>query len=489
MALLIVLQTLDPLAPFYTIGCFIANCLIHVFVEEDEKREQDKITEEARRNMERYSQISNSLAKDYEAIFYIDIETGNFFEVSASEAYETLNVQKRGDDFYEETRENVRKLVHPDDRDFAESMYYKETMLKNLEVRKSYSYKYRIMYGDEARYYRFDVMLADDGKHFVLCDKDIQDTITAETALKEKQKEHITFGRIAESLASNYDVIYYVNTETGHYTGYTSNNIYGELEVNQSGSDFFDDAKRNITLIIHPRDRERMMEAIGKDYMLSSLEGRKQFSIEYRLIIKDRSQHTRLTARKSSDGMHLIIGVENIDEEVRKEKEHLRALNTEKELARRDELTGVKNKTAFTELEESVQRNIENGMDYLPFAIAVCDLNDLKKINDTKGHKAGDEYIKSSAKLLCDIFDHSPVFRIGGDEFVVFLRGDDYVSRKELISRFRSTVLSNLEKHEGPVIAVGMAEYQPDNDLNVSDIFDRADHMMYDDKRELKAIS
>jgi diguanylate cyclase (GGDEF)-like protein len=230
-----------------------------------------------------------------------------------------------------------------------------------------------------------------------------------------------------------------------------------------------------------------MMEAIGKDYMLSSLEGRKQFSIEYRLIIKDRSQHTRLTARKSSDGMHLIIGVENIDEEVRKEKEHLRALNTEKELARRDELTGVKNKTAFTELEESVQRNIEKGMDYLPFAIAVCDLNDLKKINDTKGHKAGDEYIKSSAKLLCDIFDHSPVFRIGGDEFAVFLRGDDYVSRKELISRLRSTVLSNLEKHEGPVIAVGMAEYEPDSDLNVSDIFDRADHMMYDDKRELKA--
>ena len=125
-------------------------------------------------------------------------------------------------------------------------------------------------------------------------------------------------------------------------------------------------------------------------------------------------------------------------------------------------------------------------MNYLPFAIAVCDLNDLKKINDTKGHKAGDEYIRSSAKLLCDIFDHSPVFRIGGDEFAIFLSGDDYTSRNELISRLHSRVMTNLSKHSGPVIAVGMAEFKPDSDTNVSDIFDRADHLMYDDKWKLK---
>ena len=53
--------------------------------------------------------------------------------------------------------------------------------------------------------------------------------------------------------------------------------------------------------------------------MISALEDKKQFSIEYRLIIDDRVQHTRLSARKSRDGIHLIIGVENIDEEVKKE--------------------------------------------------------------------------------------------------------------------------------------------------------------------------
>ena len=486
MTVFIVFQTMYPFAPLYTIACMMANCLIHVYVEEDEKNERDRITADAEKDRERYSQIATSLAKDYDAIYYINIENGTFFEVSSSEAYRTLDIVQYGIDFYAETRENARRLAHPDDRDFAVSMYYKDTMLKNLEGKKSYSYKYRIMIDDEARYYQFVVILSDDGKHFVLCDKDIHDTITAETALLEKQQANITFTRIAESLASNYDVIYYVDILSGQYTGFTSHNIYGELKINEYGNNFFDDAATNVSRIIHPKDREKILKVIDRDHMLSLLEGRKRYSVEYRLIINDSSQHTRMIIRKSSEGKHFIIGVENINEEVKKEKEHLRALNTEKELARRDELTGTRNKTAYTELEKSLQSSIDNGVDYLPFAIAVCDLNDLKKINDSKGHKAGDDYIRSSARLLCRIFDHSPVFRIGGDEFVVFLKGEDYTARNRLMEQLHSTVLSNLERHDGPVIASGIAEYKPESDTSVTDIFDRADHLMYEDKRELK---
>ncbi len=486
MAMLIVLQTIEPFAPFYTIGCMLANCLIHVFVEEDQKREQIRITEDARKNSERYTQISNSLAKDYEAIYYINIENGKYFEVSASESYEAMNVPKAGEDFYTETRENAARYAHPDDRKFAVSMYYKETMLKNLEGRTSYSYKYRIMVGDEARYYRFVVLLSDDKKHFVLCDKDIQDTITAETAMLEKQKTTITFSRIAESLASNYDVIYYIDTETDEYVGYSANNIFGELTVDQSGEDFYNSARFNASILVHPQDRERFLQLVNKDYLLTTLDERKQAEIEYRHIIDNRVQHTRLSARKSSDGKHFILCVENIDDEIRKEREHLRALNTEKELARRDELTGTRNKTAFTELEQSIQENIDRGEEILPFAIVVCDLNDLKKVNDTEGHQAGDEYIRSSARLLCNIFDHSPVFRIGGDEFAIFLQGDDYDTRKELFERLRSEVRYDIEAGSSPVIAAGMAEYEPDSDMGFSAIFECADRRMYEDKKELK---
>jgi len=486
MAVLIVLQTLAPFVPFYTIGCLVANCLIHVFVEADERQEQSRITADVRKEKEIYSQISASLATDYDSIYYVNIETGKFMEISSSGLYKSLQVPTAGEDFYLETRENAGRYAHPDDREFAESMYYKETMKKNLEGRRSYSYRYRVMVGDEARYFRFVVMRADDGVHFVICTKDIQDTITAETVLLEKEKARITFSQIAESLASNYDVIYYVDIESGEYTGFTSNNIYGELKVDEYGDDFFKTSKKNIPLIISPEDRERMFTVLDKDYLLTALEGRKRFAHQYRMIVHDQPQYTRLTARKSGDGKHIIIGVENVEAEVRKEREHLRVLNVEKELARRDELTGIKNKTAFIELEKSIQENLEKGVDDMQFAIVVCDLNDLKKINDTMGHKAGDDYLVSSAKLLCDIFDHSPVFRIGGDEFAIFLSGADFALRKQLIDRLHKITLENMGKHEGPVIAVGMAEYDPAGDSDVNEIFDRADHVMYEDKRSLK---
>ena len=126
-------------------------------------------------------------------------------------------------------------------------------------------------------------------------------------------------------------------------------------------------------------------------------------------------------------------------------------------------------------------------MGHMQFAFVVCDINDLKKINDTQGHKAGDEYIKASAKLICDIFDHSPVFRIGGDEFAVFLVGDDFTDRKKLVNKLRKTSIMNRDKNKGPVVATGIADFMSGKDNKVENVFERADKSMYENKRSLKA--
>lgn len=61
------------------------------------------------------------------------------------------------------------------------------------------------------------------------------------------------------------------------------------------------------------------------------------------------------------------------------------------------------------------------------FALLVADVNGLKEANDALGHESGDQLIKNTSRCICKIFEHSPVFRIGGDEFVVILTGEDYV--------------------------------------------------------------
>ena len=475
MELFLILQILDSAKPFYAMGLIIGICLIHSYVELGENKKKSV-----------YDNIAKGLAEDYAAMYYIDTETGEYQEYVASEEYKSMNVPVIGRDFYAETQANIDAYVHPDDRELARSLHHKETMLANLEGRKSYSYKYRLMVNGQPRIFLFTIKLANDGRNLVLYEKDIEDDIRAELQRQEAEKKQVTFTQIAESLAVNYDVIYYVNAEDADYISFECQNIYGQMDMKQRGDDFFKDCENDVLQIVHRNDREVVMDFLKKENLEKALDTYKSSSLDYRIMNGNKAHYVRLTVRKTSDDSHYIIGVENVDDEILKEKQHLKALLTEKELARRDELTGVKNKNAYHELQKSIQENIEHGLDYLTFALVVCDANNLKQINDTEGHVAGDEYIKSSSKLLCDIFVHSPVFRVGGDEFVVFLRSEDFTNREELMKTLRDRVEENVRTGKRPILASGMAEYIPTTDSLVSDIFDRADKEMYENKQKLK---
>ena len=115
--------------------------------------------------------------------------------------------------------------------------------------------------------------------------------------MEEMQKKRVTFGKIAESLALNYDVIFYVNTQDCSYTGYSADSIYGGLEVKIGGEDFFEDSRNDLMQVLHPEDRERTLAILDKDYLLTALENKRQFSIDYRLCVADKSQYTRLLVR------------------------------------------------------------------------------------------------------------------------------------------------------------------------------------------------
>ena len=97
-----------------------------------------------------------------------------------------------------------------------------------------------------------------------------------------------------------------------------------------------------------------------------------------------------------------------------------------------DPLTGVKNRAAYDSVVSEFNSRIFNKNEK-DFAIVIFDINNLKMINDELGHEFGDAYIINSCKLLCDVFKHSPVFRIGGDEFLIILRGEDYEARNDLL--------------------------------------------------------
>lgn len=115
------------------------------------------------------------------------------------------------------------------------------------------------------------------------------------------------------------------------------------------------------------------------------------------------------------------------------------------------------------------------------------DCDDLKTINDRYGHDKGDIYLKTASKLICITFQHSPVFRYGGDEFVVILRNDDFKYRDELMESFEKNRKRICEEAgnewEQVHIAMGVAVFDPAQDHSVVDTMRRADKIMYVNKR------
>ena len=158
-----------------------------------------------------------------------------------------------------------------------------------------------------------------------------------------------------------------------------------------------------------------------------------------------------------------------------------------------DALTGVKNKGAFDIFAHKLNDQIcAAEADEQPrFAVVMMDCNHLKQINDAFGHAKGDIYLRTACTLICQVFKHSPVFRLGGDEFVALLAGEDYESREELVRFFcrRSEEISSATEHpwERISVAVGMAVYSPKSDPTVEAVFRRADQIMYNNKRIMKA--
>ena len=174
--------------------------------------------------------------------------------------------------------------------------------------------------------------------------------------------------------------------------------------------------------------------------------------------------------------------VQKRSEEDEKELHHTRAL------AYRDPMTGVKSKQAYMAELAELEKRIAQSAEPEPFAMLVCDVNGLKYINDTYGHKAGDEYICAASELICRNFKYSPVFRTGGDEFVVIMRGHGFERRCESLENLNAEVEANVRLEGKVVVAAGLADFIPGKDKNVHDTFVRADALMYERKMALKRM-
>lgn len=154
-----------------------------------------------------------------------------------------------------------------------------------------------------------------------------------------------------------------------------------------------------------------------------------------------------------------------------------------------DALTSVRNKGGYDDYILHLKERIKK-KDVVEFGICMFDCDNLKVINDKYGHEKGDVYLKTAAKAICEVFQHSPVFRIGGDEFTLILLNEDFKNRTELINLFKvncNTVNEQAKNDWEQIhISIGCAVSELSNMASVDDVMRKADQLMYENKRKRK---
>lgn len=433
-----------------------------------------------------YFRVSRALSKNYFTIYYVNIKNGDYIGYSSNNHYNSLKIEESGDDFFSDLKRNARNVIYEEDIQKVITELQKENILKILDSGKSFELTYRLMLNNTPTYVMLKAIKInneDDNVIFGITNIDKQKK--RELEYQKAIKANITYSNIALALASNYLFIYYVDVNSSSYIEYNLDNDFQVLKEVSRGNDFFNGLEDQVKQNVVPEDQEKFLTIVNKENLYGVAKNGSILKVTYRQYFDDKPLFVELTILKmSSDSEHVILAVTSIDSWKKKEEKFNKKLSEQKALARTDALTGALNKYSYKELEKKINKHIKKGT-IDDFAILVCDINNLKDVNDTKGHEAGDKYIKSAVNLIKKHFTQSKIYRIGGDEFVLLLTESDYYNKDFLSNSMDKDNKKNINL-DRVTVSIGISDFNKKIDTSLADVFERADSNMYEYKKAFK---
>ena len=399
-----------------------------------------------------YSEIAKSLAGMFEAIYYIDINTGLYTEYYSSQSYSELGIDNGGEDFFEKVKRDIQVHIYEEDREILVRELDKDNIISKLEKSQEYSLVYRQFLDGRMQYLNLIAFKQEnDDDHIVIGVRNIDEQ-------KRQEEDSETYSHIAGALASRYEVIYYIDIDTNNYTQYSSSEQYAKLGTTKKGNDFFKDASEDIKKYIHNDDKARVLRILKKDHLLKIIAQEGVVTMNYRQQLGGESRYvSMMVVRPKNDEKHLVMGVTNIDAQVRREE----AIKAESQafdeiamaLAKRYEVIyqvninnddyieysssevyqkldiGTKGTDFFKETQENMKRDIFPE-DYPMMAVAMKKENLLKVLKETGKYLINYRLILDGRPQYVTLFAISP--KEDSEHIIVAVANIDSARKMEL---------------------------------------------------------
>ena len=323
--------------------------------EKREQRETDKATRDA---------VISALTNSYNTVWLINdvaAESCSLYHTDLDEVHAEAIRNALSHARYTDTKtEYVDTMVAPEDRDRMQEEISLPYILKQFETRNQFSVDFLRLLESGPRHYRIDIarVFMPGGRTGVMMGfKDVDVEVSQGRAMQQaledatKAKEeyrraavaHMTYSKVAQALAGDYFSIYIVDPDTDEFAEYSATKEYDDLGIEKAGEDFFALSRSNMERLVFSGDRDRVLGTFHRRKVMSILERDGHFTMKYRLMTGETPiwVSMKVTLLEDQDGRHLIIGMNNIDAQMKRETEYQRHMAEARTRARNDFLANM----------------------------------------------------------------------------------------------------------------------------------------------------
>ena len=468
-----ILQEIFPSAPFLSIGYLTSISVTHIFVI---AQKHDKLIQSQNDELQN---VMISITSTFEIIATLNLDTGEEKVIRSCGIMKRGSFSKRDSISYENrVFAFLHDVVYKEDREIVYNELKPDVIWDKVKYGIPHRIHFRVKENNNLYWFEIRITLLMTKKKsrsvaFII--RDITSDVVKEKEFtneliesKKKMQEQLN---ILNSLAGIYMTMHLIDLKDNKIHSYSSKPHIDKLLNEVSGAD--KQMHHVMKNVVTKQSIDEISEFTDLHTLLSRMKEQKVISKEF--VGKNfgwcKAQFIEIACDGDGNLTQVMFTTQVIDKEKRREQDMIM-------MTRTDELTKILNRRCYDEELQKLEIQLPENL-----VVISADVNNLKQLNDTKGHAAGDELICAAATVLTETFKkYGNVFRTGGDEFVAFIQTDDINSLEQQVTKrmkaWKGDAIDSIQ------ISIGYASKKENPSMDIKQLCKLADSQMYKAKAE-----